>query len=346
MFSDVSFLQSLVLNNYLCLACITVVVYDYALTFSSELDYVWCRPWTWVSTMFVVVRYIGIYWTVTAALTGAPFVPGPLETCEVMYQSYSWAFLVFLSTADLLMILRVYAMWNRSRTILCVLLLLYTIQTIMTVVIDVIYDNPTSLSVIVVQVLDFSFCIAQPGNTSLRSGTYFVISRSVFSAILTVLAVFQTLWQSFEMYKATKQWQPNRYIQKLVKDGIIYFVVNVLYQTRDLLDGVAAGISGSGYLFLEAAISIAFCILIPRFVISIRELYDRDIHRCFHIDTGFGMQSRSNAGADTTVSAMAFADINQGPEVEGGTDNSSDVEMGRVYGSGLNEDSPKVEGRE
>ncbi|KAF8131225.1 hypothetical protein EV363DRAFT_1261869 [Boletus edulis] len=119
--------------------------------------------------------------------------------------------------------------------------------------------------------------------------------------------------------------------------------LNVLYQTRDLLDGVT-GISGNGYLFLEASISTAFCILIPRFVISIRELYDRDIHRCFHIDTGFGMQSRSNASADTTVSATAFADINQGPEVEGATDNSSDVEMGRVHGSGLNEDSP-IEGR-
>ena len=29
------------------------------------------------------------------------------------------------------------------------------------------------------------------------------------------------------MYKATKQWQPNRYMERLVKDGIVYFLVCV-----------------------------------------------------------------------------------------------------------------------
>ena len=29
------------------------------------------------------------------------------------------------------------------------------------------------------------------------------------------------------MYKATKRWQPNKYLQQLVTDGIIYFLVYV-----------------------------------------------------------------------------------------------------------------------
>ncbi|KAF8122303.1 hypothetical protein EV363DRAFT_1456629 [Boletus edulis] len=58
-----SILQFIILNDYLSIASVAVVVYDYTLTFSRELDYVWFRPWTWVSTMFVVVRYIGLYWT-------------------------------------------------------------------------------------------------------------------------------------------------------------------------------------------------------------------------------------------------------------------------------------------
>ena len=46
-----------------------------------------------------------------------------------------------------MMILRVYAMWNRSRTILCVLLFIYMVQTIFSVVVVGIYINPdTSLS--------------------------------------------------------------------------------------------------------------------------------------------------------------------------------------------------------
>ncbi|KAF8122298.1 hypothetical protein EV363DRAFT_1301244 [Boletus edulis] len=353
MSSDIqSTLQFLVLKNYVTLAAITAVVYDYVLTFSREVSHPFftslsclimykgrCRPWTWVSTMFVVVRYIGLYWIVTLALSmfmaqarficstskfaaGTSFVPGPVEvdqfrqTCTVMYLSYIWGFAVFLSAADLLMILRVYAMWNRSRTILRVLLLVFTIQTLITVVLEGIHDN---------------------SNT--HFSVYYLAIRLALSALLAILAVFQALKQSLEMYKATKQWQPNRYMQKLVKDGILYFIVNVLFQTIDLLNRIGFSIV-TIYVFLETFVYIAFYILIPRFVISIRELYDHVIRGRFHIDTEFGMMSRLNASQDTTASAMVFVDGNQGAEVEGSMDNSGDLGMDRVHGSRLHEDSP------
>jgi len=147
------------------------------------------------------------------------------------------------------------------------------------------------------------------------------------------------------MYKATKQWQPNRYMQKLVKDGILYFIVNVLFQTIDLLEGTGFS-TGNTYLLLAGLICIAFYTLIHRFVISIRELYDRDIRGRFHIDTGFGMQSRSNASLDATMSAMVFMDGNQGAEAEGDTNKSGDlqVEMDRVHRSRLHESSPSEPG--
>lgn len=49
--------------------------------------------------------------------------------------------------------------------------------------------------------------------------------------------------------------------------------------------------------------------LTPRFIISVRELYDRDVQcRCEGIDTGFGILSQPTAGLDTTVSTMVFTD--------------------------------------
>lgn len=43
-----------------------------------------------------------------------------------------------------MMILRVYALWNRSRTILGVLLVVYAAQTVLSVVIAAIYINPST----------------------------------------------------------------------------------------------------------------------------------------------------------------------------------------------------------
>ncbi|KAF8442243.1 hypothetical protein L210DRAFT_3536131 [Boletus edulis BED1] len=54
--------------------------------------------------------------------------------------------------------------------------------------------------------------------------------------------------------------------------------------------------------------------LIPRFIISVRELYARDVQisRGEGIDTGFGLSSGRSAGEK----AMVFADVEQdeGPE--------------------------------
>ncbi|KAF8126764.1 hypothetical protein EV363DRAFT_1452795 [Boletus edulis] len=292
MSSDIqSALEYLVLNNYLSLASASVVVYDYILTFSREIEYIWLRPWTWVFTMFVVVRYIGLCW--------------------------------FMTNALLMMILRVYAMWNRSRTILGILLFLNVTQTIVAVVSDGIYNNPnTHLSVIIGQVSDFSFC-----------------NESYINTPATLLAYRTAPRLSFDMYKATKQWQPNRYMRKLVADGILYFIVTVVYQIY-VLAIFAAPPNNASPTFLSAFLYVTFYTLIPRFIISIRELYDHDIRGHFHIDTGFGVRSRSNPGLDTTVSGMVFMGGNQGPDVEGGTDNSGDLELGTVHGSGLNEGSP------
>lgn len=48
----------------------------------------------------------------------------------------------------------------------------------------------------------------------------------------------------------------------------------------------------------------------PRFIIDLRELYDRD--RCARwqgIDTGFGVLSQSGATENTLVSTIVFADV-------------------------------------
>jgi small neutral amino acid transporter SnatA (MarC family) len=49
----------------------------------------------------------------------------------------------------------------------------------------------------------------------------------ILGVALLILAVMQTMKQSYFMYKATKHWQPNKYMKLLVRDGIVYFLVCV-----------------------------------------------------------------------------------------------------------------------
>ncbi|KAI9462730.1 hypothetical protein HD554DRAFT_2175860 [Boletus coccyginus] len=256
----------------------------------------------------------------------------------------SWAFSIFLSAADLVMILRVYAMWNQSKCILWVLVFIYVPQVILSLVVLGIYYNPnTYLSVTVIQVLDFSVCDASFGNGASIAYLYTTIPRVTLSVTLLILALIITLKESVDMYRETKQWQPNRYMKQLMKDQIIYFLVYVspfpallipiipinstacltlehlhnklitwiffpstsrytLYNITILIQ-IQKGLTAinTWQLFLDLICYTTICPIMPRFIISVRELYDRDLHACCQgVDSGFGVLSQPRfAGAPT-----------------------------------------------
>lgn len=86
---------------------------------------------------------------------------------------------------------------------------------------------PPGSPVTIAQVLELSFWNSSWSNAVFIVDVYDMIPRFALSAMLLILAIVQTLKQSLTMYKATERWQPNRYMERLVKDGILYFLVYV-----------------------------------------------------------------------------------------------------------------------
>lgn len=140
------------------------------------------------------------------------------------------------------MILRVYALWNRSRTILAILLSIYVPQIIVSIVWECISDRTLSgmlrvlliidsftrsrfSPVTIVQVPESNYCNYSSSPTP--SVTYRAIPRFVLGVTLLILGFVPTLRQSVEMYKLSKRWQTNRPMELLVKEGAVYFVVYV-----------------------------------------------------------------------------------------------------------------------
>ena len=105
----------------------------------------------------------------------------------------------------------------------------------------------TLLPVETIHVVDFSFCNNSLSDTASMFAVYEEIPRFILSAILLILAITQTLRQSVNMYKATKQWQPNRYMQRLVRDGILYFLVYVSVPHTSLFPFIAVTFSHPPY---------------------------------------------------------------------------------------------------
>ena len=87
---------------------------------------------------------------------------------------------------------------------------------------------PCSLVTVVQVTTDVAFCSFSPESSNALQAAWGITAlRIILSFMLLILAVFSTLRESVAMHKATKQWQPNHYMQLFVKDGILYFLAYV-----------------------------------------------------------------------------------------------------------------------
>jgi len=251
------------------------------------------------------------------SLGGTIFVPGPVKLCTTIYLVATWAIPIFLAAAEWVMIMRVYAMWNQSKRIFYFLLFIYVPQVIISFVFQGISANPNILSVTVIRVADVSFCNMTISNFPSYPLWCLTALRLVLSVTLLILAVISTSRPLLVLYNATKQWQPNHYMQQFTKDGILYFVANMIYNISVVWVQVDYGMKSTLFLILALLYFLTLCPIMPRFIISVREQYDRDVRgRWQGIDTGFSTSSR--LASSRAMSWIELADVEVAPEQERG----------------------------
>jgi len=315
-------LASLQLSNCVSLVIVTAIAYDYILTFSREMEYIWNKPWSLVSTLFVIVRYLGLCGFMMDCFLGTSFLPGPAKLCGVLEIITLWAIFIYICAADLMMILRIWAMYNRSKIILGILLTSYLGEIIPSTIASVVYSNPKSFVVIVNQLLDLSFCSLGAISASWNKATS--LSQLVHAGVMCTLVVIQFTARSAQMYRATKQWQLGPFVNLLIVEGVVYFLAILMWNLVNTLYAFGH-LSGDGpsYVVLSLLEVIPIATLTPRFILSMRELYARSVHggRADNIDTGFGLATLSDPGM--SGSTMVFAES----EGNGGSNHGESIAM-------------------
>jgi len=268
-----------------------------------------------VSTLFVIIRYLGFCGFTIYLFFGSSFLPGPDKLCQALYAINTWAVFLYICAADLVMILRLWAMYNRSKIILGILITSYLAEIVLSTIANIIYSNPKNFVVTVDHILELSFCSL--ALTPINRAVAMDVSQLVHAGVMCTLVVIQFTIRSIEMYRTTKQWRLGPFINLLVVEGIAYFFAILLWNLMSTLyifgTISTVGPKQSVPLFLVAYIPIPT--LTPRFILSIREMYARSIYggTGHWIDSGFGLAALSSFGVSR--SSIVFAG---GGEREGG----------------------------
>ncbi|CAA7263896.1 unnamed protein product [Cyclocybe aegerita] len=204
-----SIARNLRISKSIQLAGFVILLYDHALTFDDEVERIWKHRLSGASLLFLLNRYISPLRSIVA--TTAFHHPQWTGTaCSNFVQFLGASSVSVSSLCGLLMILRVYALYHRSNTLLVLLLSIWVAQLVTSVV-----------------------GISTAGALQLPPGPMFV--GCILTATSKWLAVnwagplildgaifFLTLWRTREYLRSSDKIP---LLQILVRDGTLYFLV-------------------------------------------------------------------------------------------------------------------------
>ena len=185
--------------------------------------------------------------------------------------------------------------------------------------------HATLLLVYISQLLDITVCNVVYGAPAWSSAC--TINQFILGTAMCTLVTVKFVKDSLQMYQATRKWQLNRYMNHLVRDGLLYFLVYVpqfgslfyqhseltrqhtmtstlLYSIIKVLDILGSIPEGWISHFSVVIANVPLFNLTPRFVMNIRELHALDMQgRCNgDIDTDFGLSSGTSYGVERPMS--------------------------------------------
>jgi len=104
------------ISNLLDVSGSALLVYDYMLTFSSEVEFVWKKPFTLVTLVFAITRYlpfidnsIGILYSLEPHI--------PFSVCVLSSRFQFLSYIMGICIAEIVLILRTMAIWHGNKRI-------------------------------------------------------------------------------------------------------------------------------------------------------------------------------------------------------------------------------------
>ncbi|KAG1797248.1 hypothetical protein EV424DRAFT_503685 [Suillus variegatus] len=120
-----------------------VVVYDWVLTLGQEIELIWRQRWSLMTMLYLIIRYIGILYSVVNLLQTMRSVSLTDAVSATMYYATDGTIVALTAMLGVIMIARLHAMYQGSRTMLIFLVIIFLAVNITCGVIAAIGLNDT-----------------------------------------------------------------------------------------------------------------------------------------------------------------------------------------------------------
>jgi len=190
-----------------------ILLYDYVLTFGEEVEFIWKQKISVGSILFLFNRYMPMIDLVIAMNSYTNRAIQQDKFCLPWVRIDVWITVLCVGIIDVLLLLRTWALWGRSRTILICLSVL--------LVACILAASGTSLY--------YSLTVVEfPSLDNIRSCLYTIPNINIIYGSYVSSILFDSTVMILTLIKAVPARQPNGLtplITQLLKDGVQYFVI-------------------------------------------------------------------------------------------------------------------------
>ncbi|KAG2144257.1 hypothetical protein DEU56DRAFT_910612 [Suillus clintonianus] len=287
-------------NDSISVALFTVMSYEYLLLLDKEVKYVWKRPWSLMSCLYLVVRYLGLSlalsWGCWGGMFYIPESPYVTLTASIIHvfklNSHhaigydilvvlEWGASVYFCFAETILMWRLYAMCNQSKLLLYVLGGSFLPIIALLIGTDIyLYSRPNAFSVKELVTPNAKYC-----TFSFNMGPMPAIYTSIPIVCYDIFLVFLA---AATLVRHLKEWReyrmrPNSYVVMIVRYHMMYFVLNLTNQILMVI--LWAHIPTPAMDLSELFSDTMPFILAPRLIISIWDTHAED--DCVYVSAPF-----------------------------------------------------------
>lgn len=164
-------------SSYYIVASVTAVAYDWVLTFGQEFELVWRRRGSLMTILYFCVRCIGILYSALNITSSIQSVSLTDTECTIINMIQLWMSFVVNAMLSVIMITRLYAMYQRSRKMLIFVVVTFLAVTIACLVIFAIGSSYVSWEEFVL------------------TGTHQCVQRGQVGLLTTMAWTLATIWE-------------------------------------------------------------------------------------------------------------------------------------------------------
>ncbi|KAG2086604.1 uncharacterized protein F5147DRAFT_76746 [Suillus discolor] len=247
-------INSGIFYSYCIVAAGLVVLYDWVLTFGQEIELIWRQRWSLMTVLYMVIRYIVILYSIIIVLASMPSVsltdavsirlPShhdsyPMKTLicrgDIMIYAIHGTNLAVGTMLGVIMIARLHAMYQRSRTMLIFLVIIFLTVVITCGVIAAIGLKDLVLEELILSGIYMCY-LGSEGIVQLWNTIVWVCY-----IFWEYLALCLSVWIAIKHFRDLRRFGPSTgstigdYFRVLIRSHVLYFTSFVFVSSLQLV---------------------------------------------------------------------------------------------------------------